>query len=133
MTSDEEKIRILFSRISKDEGDACVVLDCFSGMKITYERLRKNLLDTYPNASLSNAKVASQAVLNHNIYEPSLRWGLAILHNKVRASTEAFLTQPWMLEDAFGTDIEVLLKDGTRIPATNLLETHLLVIILGNQ
>ena len=94
ITDDGAKLRILFSRISKESGDAVNLMNMYvdNPDQLQYEQVQTQFLAAYPNPEQAEVQVTAKKIKNSSVTEPSYLCGLTKLEAVTRIYVETLLT-----------------------------------------
>ena len=154
INDDAKKVQILFALISKEQGDALDLINCFAGKTDNFETIKATFLSCYPNFSTSEFTHAVQTVIQHKLENPSLFCGLTKLETITRALVESYLDSSNMKKTGLGLETKIPVKkkkekkegegedsddsdsgdeEQTEIELTNVLQNLLMHMVLSTQ
>ena len=72
---DADKLRVLYSRIDKQSGDAQRLMNMYIDEDLTYNQVEIGFLDSYPSPNLSEIQATAKKIKSSRINE-----GLSLIH-----------------------------------------------------
>lgn len=135
IVGNDQKIRILFEQIDKTSGDAIDLVNCYAGRSVSYEDVREDFLQMYPEFRRTEFRHAAFNLMNLKVNETSLFCGMTRLENATRAITEAYLNRESMRNLPMDIDSSVDLGDDSDVEITcqDLLQNFLMHMFLATQ
>ena len=132
ISTDDQKIRILFGLVDKYHGDALRLARCFSGKTSSYQEIKESFFNAYPNFVASDFNQASTAALEalKNLRDSESTFdGLTRLETTTEAVVDAYLKKQALVAAGIRAKArlknpEVVITINEEPPPTDPLETN---------
>ena len=134
ITTDKEKLEILFARIDKTVGNAVRIIDSYAGLPdITFEKVKKNLLKIYPQFNTTELPQASYGFSQLRVDKPCIFSGIHKVEVSARAVVDAFVNSGNTKKLNITGDTMIHLDDTKRIRLKPFLQKAFMHYILSAQ